>query len=233
MARFIPNLATHNQPLRELLKDDAEWTWGPPQQEAFQKIKDILLPSATMAHYNPKLEAIVSCAASNVGLGATLYQVQQDGTRQPVCYASRLLTDTEKRYAVIKKEASAATWACEKFHQCLLWLQFLIKTDHKPLVPLLSVKDLDKVPARVLHMRLRLMRYAPEVVHVSAKRNQIADALSRAPSERPVEVDIVLLSEIESSAHLPIPENPNITSLRAAQHEDPICQAVTQLIKDG
>ena len=61
-------------------------------------------------------------------------------------YASRSLTETERRYAQIEKEALAKTWACEKFSQYILAKQILIETDHKPLVPLLSSKHLDDLP---------------------------------------------------------------------------------------
>ena len=45
----------------------------------------------------------------NTGLGEVLFQAQDDGQCRPVCYASRTLSDTEKRYAVIEKEALATT----------------------------------------------------------------------------------------------------------------------------
>ena len=94
-----------------------------------------------LAHYDPKRQTIVAADNCQNGLGAVLLQVDADGNRQPICYASRSLTDAETRYAVIEKEALAATWACEKFSDYILGMSFTLETDHKPLVPLLSTTD--------------------------------------------------------------------------------------------
>ena len=64
--------------------------------------------------------------------------IRDDGRRRPVCYAHRSVTDTKKLYAVIEKEALAATCACEKFREYVMGIRFTIETDHKPLVPLLK-----------------------------------------------------------------------------------------------
>ena len=53
-------------------------------------------------------------------------QVQDNGERKPVCFASRALTDVEKRYAVIETEALAATWACDKFADYIVGMPFLL-----------------------------------------------------------------------------------------------------------
>ena len=44
-----------------------------------------------------------------------------------------------------------------------------IKTDHKPLVPLLTSKNLDELPIRVQRFRLRLMRFSFSMSHVPGK----------------------------------------------------------------
>ena len=74
-------------------------------------------------------------------------------------FTSRALSDTEKRYAKIEKEALAVTWASEKFQDFVLGKEFTIETDHKPLVPLLNTKNPDNLPPRVLRFRLRLARF--------------------------------------------------------------------------
>ncbi len=70
------------------------------------------------------------------GLGVVLLQEARKKWK-PIVYASRSMTDTEKRYAQIEKEALSLTWTCDKFQDYLLGRQFYIETNHKLLVPLL------------------------------------------------------------------------------------------------
>ena len=48
------------------------------------------------------------------------------------------MTCTESQYSQIKKEALAATWACEKFATYMQGNTITLEMDHKPVVPLLS-----------------------------------------------------------------------------------------------
>ncbi len=56
-----------------------------------------------------------------------------------------MASSTEQRYAQIEKEALAITWACERFSDYFIGADFHVETDHKPLVPLLSMKLLDEL----------------------------------------------------------------------------------------
>ena len=60
-------------------------------------------------------------------------------------------------------------------------MTFHCETDHKPLIPLLSTKNLDELPPRIQRFRMRLMRYHFTISHVPGKSLIIADTLSRAP----------------------------------------------------
>ena len=196
MGKFSPNLASITQPLRELLSTKSTWTWGPAQDEAFKMAKAELTKPTILSLYDPGAETKLSSDASSYGLGAVLLQLHQGGWK-PVVYASRSLSETERRYAQIEKEALAITWACEKFSEYILGKQILIETDHKPLVPLLSSKHLDDLPPRVLRFRLRLMRFAFSIVHVPGKYMYTADALSRAPTGVPVDNCAAFQKEVE------------------------------------
>ena len=75
----------------------------------------MLMSTNVLAHYDPKSPSTIAADASQYGTGAVLLQEDSHGHRRPISVASRSLSDTEKNYAVIEKEALAATWACEKF----------------------------------------------------------------------------------------------------------------------
>jgi len=74
-------------------------------------------------------------------------QKQDDDQWRPVAYASRAMGPTEQCYAQIEKEALGIMWASERFADYLIGLKYHTETDHKMLVPLLSTKNLDKLPA--------------------------------------------------------------------------------------
>ena len=121
------------------------WIWGPSQEEAIVKVKQELSKPTVLAMYDPQADIKVSADSSSFGLGAVLFQ-KFDASWRPVVYASRSMSPTEQRYAQIEKEALAVTWACEKFTDYILGWKFEIESNHKPLIPLLSNKQLDSMP---------------------------------------------------------------------------------------
>ena len=148
----------------ELLSSKCTWQWGIPQDEAFSKIKRLLAEPAVLTLYDPSAATKVSADASYYGLGAILPQSSNDQWK-PVADASRKLSETEKRYAQIKKEALTLTWACVKFSSYIIGKTIDIETDHKPLVPLMSSKDLDVMPSHILHFHLHMIRYGFHICH--------------------------------------------------------------------
>ena len=149
MIKFVPNLADTTKSLRDPLSTKNQWVWEQLQEEAFNKAKTILSSAPVLALFDPNLKTTVSSDASSFGLGAVLLQTQRDGLRRPVAYISRAMNSTEQRYAQIEKEALVLTWACERFSDYLIGMTFHCETDHKPLIPLMSTKNLDELPPRI------------------------------------------------------------------------------------
>ncbi len=191
--------------------------------------------ATTLALYDPKARTKVSADASSYGVGAVLLQ-QVDTDWKPIAYASRSMTETERRYAQIEKEALATTWACEKFSDYILGKHIEIETDHKPLVPLLGTKRLDSLPPRILRFRLRLDRFDYTIEHVPGKNLYTADTLSRAPSSS-TQNDSTLeeLAELLMDAciaHLPTSKE-RLNHYRKAQNDDPTCSLLIGYCRGG
>ena len=183
--------------------------------------------------YDVSADLKVSADVSSYGLGAVL--LQNNSSWQPVAFASRVMSDTESRYALVEKEALATTWACEKFSSYILGKMFTIETDHKPLVPLLGTKNLDSLPPRVLRFRLRLSRFEYQIRHVPGKYLYTADTLSRAPIQctEPcnLQEEADLLMEI-SVENLPA-SSQRIDKLTRAQATDPVCSTLICYCENG
>ena len=177
LEKFSSKIADIGQPL---MSTKRAWVWGPAQDKSFMDVKEELSKPSVLALYDPNAETNVSADASSFGLGAVLLQ-SKNSTWKPFAYASRSVSDAEKRYAQIEKEALATTWGCEKFSTYLIGKSFKIETDHKPLVPLLNTKHLDDLPPRILRFRLRLAKYSYIAKHIPGKLLYAVDALSRFP----------------------------------------------------
>ena len=65
--------------------------------------------------------------------------------------------------------------------------------DHKPLVPLITQRDLDQTPSRCQRLLMRLMRFNLNHLadHAPGKQMVGADTLSRSPLEFEAEPDTV------------------------------------------
>ena len=119
-------------------------------------------------------QVTIQCNASGKGLGAVLLQ-----DNEPVCYASRSLTDIETRYAPIGTEMLAVVFDCREFHQYIYGRSVMIETDHKPFQAI-STKPLSQVPLRLQKMILNVRGYDVEIRYIPGSNRVMADTLSRA-----------------------------------------------------
>ena len=114
LSKFISNCADLLHPLTALLSKKKTLAWGPNQEETFNTLKDKLSILTTLSLYNPKANIKLSTDASFYGLGAVLLQ-ETSNKWQSVAYASQTISDSERHYAQIEKEALALMRAAEKF----------------------------------------------------------------------------------------------------------------------
>jgi len=180
-----------------------------------------------MAHYNPEAETELRVDASPVGLGAIL--MQSDGQEvRPVAYASRTLTDVERRYSQTEREALAVVWGSEKFHLYLYGTQFKLYTDHKPLEFIYSPKG--KPPPRIERWALRLQPYRFKVIHMPGKTNP-ADVLSRLPlsAQSPRERNIAE-EYIHFITEKAVPKSMTLDQISKATHTDKTLQEVQRCL---
>ena len=117
--KFIPNLASLLSPLNVFLKKDTERKWMAESEQAFVQTKEMLSSATIFAHYDPILPLHLAADASVYGAGAVISHVYPDGSEQPIGYASRALTASEKNYTQIEKEALSLIFGVCKFHQYL------------------------------------------------------------------------------------------------------------------
>ena len=137
-------------------------------------MKHDLSSTPTLAYYDVTKPVTLTCDASKQGLGAACLQ-----NGQPIAFASRVLAPNEQKWAQIEKELLAIVFACKKFNDYIYGKEVIIESDHKPLETIFK-KQLEKAPARLQNMLLKLQKYNLKVVYKKGKEMYIADALSRA-----------------------------------------------------
>ena len=109
-----------------------------------------------LAYYDVNLPTVIKADASSFGIGGAIWQYHEDKLL-PVAFCCRSLSETERRYAQIEKELLAGVWVCEKFSRNLVGKsEFVLQTDHKPLIPLIGEKDLTQVPIRCQRLLMRI-----------------------------------------------------------------------------
>lgn len=177
--RFIPEFATIAEPLTRLTKKDQPWRWEDAQQNALDALKKHLTSAPTLACPDFSLPFSLQTDASSVGLGAVITQ-NIDGQERVIAYASRTLSEPEKKYSVTEQECLAVVWAISKFRCYLEGYSFTVVTDHSSLRWLHNLKD---PTGRLARWALGLMEYDYKIVHRKGALHHVPDALSRAPMD--------------------------------------------------
>lgn len=175
--RFIPEFSKIATPMTSLLKKNIKYNWCALCDEGFTHLKTLLTTAPVLIYPDFNEEFFVTTDASDVAIGAVLSQ-HRNSADLPICYASRTLNATEKRYSTIEKELLAIVYGVTQFRPYLYGRKFTIVTDHKPLMWVMNLKD---PSSRLMRWKIKLAEYDYTVTYKQGRLNSNADALSRIP----------------------------------------------------
>ena len=182
-ARYLPNLSTVIEPLNKLRSTQVKWNFGKAERLAFDELKKMLTSEKVLAFYDPKVPLKIDCDASSVGLGGVISHKYPNGEERPIEFVSRTLSDAERRYSQLDREALAIVWCLKKFHKYVYAVPFELVTDNKPLQYILhqSKGIPEMVVSRVQRWALILANYNYTISYRPTGKHANADLCSRFP----------------------------------------------------
>ena len=232
-AKFLPDLATRLAPLHLLLQKDLKWLWGTAEEASFLGVKEMLLQDRVLMCYDPDLLLVLATDSSSYGLGAVLSHHTSEGVERPIAYASQSLSETEKKYSQIEKEALSLVWGVKKFQMYLEGRCFTLVTDDQPLKYIMDPGKVVPVTAafRIQCWCLLLGAFSYSIEFRGNRQHANCDGFSRlpqpsAPTDKPDEVEIFHTTVVEA---LPVKEQ----ELRMQTRRDPLLSRVLELVQSG
>ena len=121
----------------------------------------------------------LECDASSTGVGGVL-SVCREGKLVPVGFFSKQLHGAQRRYSAQELEGLALYESIRHFSYYLYGNKFVVYTDHKGLVNLMSNKQENR---RLYGWALKLTEYQFEIIYKRGEENGVADCLSRCFSD--------------------------------------------------
>ena len=184
--KFIKNFSQLAAPLTRLT-GNVSFRWGPEEQVAFDKLKEIFISEPALAAFDPERETVLESDSSGYAVGGVLSQYDNEGVLRPCAYFSRKNNAYECNYEIHDKELLAVVRCLEEWDSELRSVEkFKVITDHKNLEYFMKPRMLNE---RQMRWSLLLGRYNMELLYRPGKQNVRADALSRREQDMPVGVD--------------------------------------------
>ncbi len=150
-----------------------EFAWTMEGHKAFEAIRNALSKENCRSFFDPNKSTVLQTDASGSGLGAVLLQDDK-----PVTMVSRKLTSIEQRYSQIEREMLAIVFGVTKLSKYLIGIDFVLQTDHKPIVQLFR-KPIDALSNRLQRWLIAIQHFCFTIQHIKGSDNVLADALSR------------------------------------------------------
>ena len=135
---FIPKFSELAQPLTELTRKYARFSWNDDCQKSFILLKEHLSSAPLLAYPDPSLPYHLWVDSSSIQVGAILCQMRindkGEEVEMPIYFLSHKLSKSQIRsYSVTEKELFAIHYSIQKLDYYLRNATFEIRTDHMPL----------------------------------------------------------------------------------------------------
>ncbi|GFN82370.1 hypothetical protein PoB_000887600 [Plakobranchus ocellatus] len=128
---YYKEFAAASAPLSDLVRKGQPniVNWGNSWERAYNSLKVAVMSKPVLQLPDVNKKFVFRTDTSDRRLGPALMQ-ENEGTLFPVAYASKKLTNRERKYSVTEREALAIVWGVKKFSLYLYGTMFTLQTDH-------------------------------------------------------------------------------------------------------
>jgi len=113
------NYADYVAPLLPLHKKGSNWHWSSESQKAFVKLREIFANSIHLVQPDETLPYTINIDTCGRAIRDVLMQTKREGETHIVSMASRVLTQTERRYSVPEQKLLPIVFGLDKFRYCI------------------------------------------------------------------------------------------------------------------
>jgi transposase InsO family protein len=180
--------------------------WTTQLRASYDKLRLAVGNCPVLSFPEPEGEIMVETDASDYAIGAAVFQntiINGVQVKKPIAFLSKQLTDVEKRWSTIEKEAYAIFVALTKWEWLLRDISFTLHTDHKNLT--FIEKD---ARGKVKRWKLAIQQFNFQIYWLKGETNILADKLSRSIAE-PTSDDAPLPNSTARLMAMRLPTAPN------------------------
>lgn len=193
--QYIPKFSEKTFYLTNSLrvKDPKCWVWTKYMEDEFTMIKDEIkkIESVTIADYEK--DFILRTDASNLGVGAVLMQKDNKNEYKVIEYASKKLTDAQKKYGITEKELLGVLFGIEKFEYELRGRTFILETDHKAIEAIRNKADFGN--DRIKRWIEKIGEFDFTVKYIKGEDMGMADKLSREDTTKDKRAKAIIIGK--------------------------------------
>ncbi|GBM47981.1 Transposon Tf2-6 polyprotein [Araneus ventricosus] len=104
--KFVPGYSKIAKPLSDMLRNGAEFEFGPMQRQAFDRLKELLCKSPVLHIFQQGKPTELHTDASSHGFGAVLLQRSDDGELHPIHHMSKKTSPQQENCRVTNLKCS-------------------------------------------------------------------------------------------------------------------------------
>ena len=179
--KFIEKLHINLKPFYDLLHENTPWKWTDEHESLFQKLKMSLTSETELTIPNTKHPFFITVDASPIGLGAVLFQLNEQNKMKVISYNSRILNPQEQKLSTLDRELLGIVHALQIYEFLIIGSPHPIHifTDHKPLLHCFTKKD--NLSPRFYRAQMQFTKFSKlKIIHTPGKNLSVDDMLSRS-----------------------------------------------------
>ena len=132
--KFIEKLHINLKPFYDLLNENTPWKWTDEHERLFQKLKKFLTSETEPKITNTKHPIFITVDAYLIGLGAVIFQLNDQNKMKVISYNSHILNPQEQKLSTLDRELLGKVHALQIYDFPVIGSSHSIHifTDHKP-----------------------------------------------------------------------------------------------------